>query len=654
MTPPIFASPPAAKAVVTLVLIENSQGMLTTWNDLRQHYLPTLLGTMRMANPVVPIPVLWLTTAPVGDDPASLHSPPPRQYNQLPELKFSFSPDNKITSRIINRATEVRRILFLRITRPQLLQLMLEAATQFQDGPVSFHLFVVAASSPAPGTWGVSITMPTQIGQSEWRLLGQRMAQLGIHCHMILPASQDMSSMNELFTTSLELQRHTQVSPWFPTSSDYSFLLSGNPSTLDPPTIEPVEQVPELCLLHPFHADLPQQPPFGMVTRPPVLRHQSFPQDVQSAAPAPVQNNSMPSLVSSLQKVHGLSRKKLYGTQPPRQPFVREEPVRTKYKSTPTPLSIPVGSQSFPTSEDGRPVGKTKVERGRRADRPPHIGDVSNSSSPGRRSPWNRVSSDVGSSPSSPTTSLSSHHTTSPTIPLYPDLAGYPTSTPTTSASFSPSILSPAPIPETSFSAPLRDPSGGYFSTPPPPTAISVSSHGPSWTPSAVRRHSQELPHGSHMQSLSAMSSKYRLDNVPTEPRPSPKNTQKVKDAGDVPFIFSPELEVATAAKLKAALRSTSPTSSSTATLNQFSTFTLTTRWIFLTQFRGDDAAPPIDASSQPPPPQPLLGYNAVQTACPTIALAALGNGHINGGDGEPHTCFVGSTSSSSLQGWAG
>ena len=56
MPPNIFSSSsPATKAVVTLILIENSQGMLTVWNDLRQHYLPTLLGSMRMANPVVPV-----------------------------------------------------------------------------------------------------------------------------------------------------------------------------------------------------------------------------------------------------------------------------------------------------------------------------------------------------------------------------------------------------------------------------------------------------------------------------------------------------------------------------------------------------------------------------------------------------------------------
>ena len=299
--------------------------------------------------------------------------------------------------------------------------------------------------------------------------------------------------------------------------------------------------------------------------------------------------------MTSLQKVHGLSRKKLYGTQPPRQPFVREEPVRTKYKSTPTPLSIPVGSQSFPLLEDTRTVSKAKVERGRRADRPPHIGDLSNSSSPVRRSPWNRVpSSDVGSSPSSPTTSLSSHHATSPTIPLYPDLAGYPTSPPTTSASFSPSIVSPVPIPEVTFTAPPHDSSSAYFSISPSHQSLPlpVSSQGPVWapmtmptnstpmakstgTPSTARRHSQELPHGPHMQSLAAVSNKYRLDGVSIDTRPIPKGTQKVKDAGDVPFIFSDELEAATTAKLKAALQST-PASSlfSTMVMNQFSTFT--------------------------------------------------------------------------------
>jgi len=41
--------------LATLVLIENSAAMVDRWPDLRDHYLPTLLGTVRKVNPVVPV-----------------------------------------------------------------------------------------------------------------------------------------------------------------------------------------------------------------------------------------------------------------------------------------------------------------------------------------------------------------------------------------------------------------------------------------------------------------------------------------------------------------------------------------------------------------------------------------------------------------------
>lgn len=51
----IFKPSQPGTPVVTLVLIENSQGMIQGWSDLRDHHLPTLLGTMRLANPIVPV-----------------------------------------------------------------------------------------------------------------------------------------------------------------------------------------------------------------------------------------------------------------------------------------------------------------------------------------------------------------------------------------------------------------------------------------------------------------------------------------------------------------------------------------------------------------------------------------------------------------------
>ena len=95
--PPILERPPSALSPNTPRHNAYRKSCHT-----RTSFSPSLLS---LTSPQ--IPVLWLTTAPVGDDSASLHSPPPRQYNQLPELKFSFTSDNKITSRIINRASEV-------------------------------------------------------------------------------------------------------------------------------------------------------------------------------------------------------------------------------------------------------------------------------------------------------------------------------------------------------------------------------------------------------------------------------------------------------------------------------------------------------------------------------------------------------------------
>ena len=49
----IFRPVVSGEAVATSVLIENSPAMVQS--DLRDHHLPTLLGTMRLANSIVPV-----------------------------------------------------------------------------------------------------------------------------------------------------------------------------------------------------------------------------------------------------------------------------------------------------------------------------------------------------------------------------------------------------------------------------------------------------------------------------------------------------------------------------------------------------------------------------------------------------------------------
>jgi hypothetical protein len=53
--PGLFKPPQQGHSLATLVLIENSVAMVDRWPDLRDHYLPTLLGTVRKVNPVVPV-----------------------------------------------------------------------------------------------------------------------------------------------------------------------------------------------------------------------------------------------------------------------------------------------------------------------------------------------------------------------------------------------------------------------------------------------------------------------------------------------------------------------------------------------------------------------------------------------------------------------
>ena len=53
--PGLFKPAQQGDSLAILVLIENSAAMVDRWPDLRDRYLPTLLGTVRKVNPVVPV-----------------------------------------------------------------------------------------------------------------------------------------------------------------------------------------------------------------------------------------------------------------------------------------------------------------------------------------------------------------------------------------------------------------------------------------------------------------------------------------------------------------------------------------------------------------------------------------------------------------------
>jgi hypothetical protein len=87
------------------------------------------------------------------------------------------------------------------------------------------------------------------------------------------------------------------------------------------------------------------------------------PKDEEISSSSPVENP--PSLVTQLQQVHGLTKKKVYGAKPARQSFFRDERVRERYRKGTTPSSgTATASQlSAVPNGGGRGITRSKAER---------------------------------------------------------------------------------------------------------------------------------------------------------------------------------------------------------------------------------------------------------------------------------------------------
>lgn len=83
----------------------------------------------------------------------------------------------------------------------------------------------------------------------------------------------------------------------------------------------------------------------------------------------------MPSIVTRLQKMHGLTKKKIYGSQLKCEPFIRHDRARNKYCHLPALLSIPPAPPTTstwlstvavksPSAETRMPL-RSKTERAR-------------------------------------------------------------------------------------------------------------------------------------------------------------------------------------------------------------------------------------------------------------------------------------------------
>ncbi|KAF8465140.1 hypothetical protein DFH94DRAFT_783878 [Russula ochroleuca] len=327
--PGLFKPAQQGHSLAILVLIENSATMIGRWPDLRDHYLPTLLGTVRKVNPVVPIQVIFLPNCPISaSDDAYSHSSSSR-LNHLPEVRFSQQPNNKITAATLYNAADI------------LSNTLVETST-------TRHLFVIAASGPSESADVPSL--PSADPQPSWQVLCSKLTKENIHLHMILnPKIQESEKFTQLFYEILAMQHFQEAATWFPTNAeDYHFHLSMR-------TQGHQEGTSRL-----FPSTAPQHTPVGIAgtasARIPLPRLNSFPPAGANGRPTPRStaisstNNSPPSpatsippnsdtelkpgLVKHLQKVHGLTKKRNYGLQTSRAPFIRDETAASPYPPT--------------------------------------------------------------------------------------------------------------------------------------------------------------------------------------------------------------------------------------------------------------------------------------------------------------------------------
>ncbi|KAF8497774.1 hypothetical protein F5888DRAFT_1694817 [Russula emetica] len=158
--PGLFKPAQQGDSLAILVLIENSSAMIDRWPDLRDRYLPTLLGTVRKVNPVVPIQVIFLPSCRVSATEEAIPHSSSSRLSHLPEVRFSHQPNNKITAATVFHAADI------------LAKTLVETST-------TRHLFVIAASGPSE-TADVP-TLPGADPQPSWQALGPKLTKAGSH-----------------------------------------------------------------------------------------------------------------------------------------------------------------------------------------------------------------------------------------------------------------------------------------------------------------------------------------------------------------------------------------------------------------------------------------------------------------------------------------
>ncbi|GLB42685.1 hypothetical protein LshimejAT787_1201340 [Lyophyllum shimeji] len=304
--------------------------MSMIWPDLQDRYLPSMMTRFETANAMAPVTTYVLESLPVH---STSYPVIPRQYDTLQsglqDITFNWDVQNRLSANKILSAIE-----------------WLASAECLGQASVRY-LVIVAASTPVDDTLGISTLSYSD--STPWLQMARRLTHAEIQCQLVVATTQNMAPLITLFEETLRLQNFVEEQPSFPI--DHPHLLFRLSTRLN------------IYSAAALHGNPPTQ-------RAPPRRNHSLPlptrpnddNDMYSLSPLQEPENP-PSLVSQLQQVHGLTKKKVYGAKPVRKPFFREERVQREPPGAPAPLILPISKSPPGSSGSGRALSSSRAAR---------------------------------------------------------------------------------------------------------------------------------------------------------------------------------------------------------------------------------------------------------------------------------------------------
>ncbi|KIY44640.1 hypothetical protein FISHEDRAFT_77264 [Fistulina hepatica ATCC 64428] len=270
--------------MAVVVLIENSPRTTSIWPQLRDDDALNALATRFEAiQAVFIVSDTNLTFTPFH------HVWFPSTRDGLREFSFRANPNARLSAGTICDALD-------------------SVLRQSQRG--SLELVIISSLAPSPSMAGSALENYLPSTSPAWNLLARKLVEVQAGCHLVLDSRdsrEDMASYHNLFSETIRLGDQIEASD-SNRSSIFTFRTMKHPPSADPAA----SLVSSPAQVHPLPA-----PP---------------------SVPSTSTGESGPSIVAQLQRMHGLTKKRVYGAKPPsRPPFIKSDtPTREKYKNLPS------------------------------------------------------------------------------------------------------------------------------------------------------------------------------------------------------------------------------------------------------------------------------------------------------------------------------